>query len=119
MNTAGAPPRIRGASKARGDGRKIYVPDAFGSGLGRAGRLFEMRHGAGAGKSVGQCNDIITDYTIKMLAALPGKPKVLAVGERVHARLADAGLNPIGLFAVPNSVQAITPQRPYRGRFFD
>ncbi len=58
---------------------------------------------------VGQFNDIITDYAIKTLAALPGKPKVWAVGERVHARLADAGLNPIGLFAVPNSVQAITP----------
>ena len=58
---------------------------------------------------VGQFNDIITDYAIKTLAALPGKPKVWAVGERVHARLADAGLKPIGLFAVPNSVQAITP----------
>lgn len=58
---------------------------------------------------VGQFNDIITDHAIKTLAALPGKPKVWAVGERVHARLADAGLKPIGLFAVPNSVQAITP----------
>lgn len=58
---------------------------------------------------VGQFNDIITDYAIKTLAALRGKPRVWAVGERVHARLADAGLNPIGLFAVPNSVQAIIP----------
>jgi F-type H+-transporting ATPase subunit gamma len=31
------------------------------------------------------------------------------VGERVHARLADAGLPLMGLFSVPNSVQAITP----------
>ena len=30
-------------------------------------------------------------------------------GERVHARLTDVGLKPMGLFAVPNSVQAITP----------
>ncbi len=58
---------------------------------------------------VGQFNDIIADYAIKTLAALPGKPHVWAVGERVHARLADAGLTPIGLFSVPNSVQAITP----------
>jgi F-type H+-transporting ATPase subunit gamma len=43
------------------------------------------------------------------LAALPGKPRVWAVGERVHARLTDAGLSPMGLFTVPNSVQAITP----------
>ena len=34
---------------------------------------------------------------------------VWAVGERVHARLTDAGLPPAGLFAVPNSVKAITP----------
>jgi F-type H+-transporting ATPase subunit gamma len=58
---------------------------------------------------VGQFNDIVADYAIKALAALPGKPKVWAVGERVHARLADAGIKPIGLFAVPSSVKAITP----------
>jgi F-type H+-transporting ATPase subunit gamma len=58
---------------------------------------------------VGQFNDVVADYAIKTLAALPGKPQVWAVGERVHARLTDAGLSPIGFFAVPNSVQAITP----------
>lgn len=58
---------------------------------------------------VGQFNDQIADYALKTLAALPGKAQVWAVGERVHARLADAGLSPAGLFAVPNSVQAITP----------
>ena len=58
---------------------------------------------------VGQFNDVVADYAIKTLAALPGKPEVWAVGERVHARLADAGLPLMGLFAVPNSVQAITP----------
>jgi len=58
---------------------------------------------------VGQFNDIVADFAIKTLAALPGKPHVWAVGERVHARLADAGLTPMGLFPVPNSVKAITP----------
>ncbi len=58
---------------------------------------------------VGQFNDVVADYAIKILAALPGKPKVWTVGERVHARLADAGLALIGLFTVPNSVKAITP----------
>jgi len=58
---------------------------------------------------VGQFNDIIADFAIKSLAALPGKPQVWAVGERVHARLADAGLPLAGLFPVPNSVMAITP----------
>ena len=58
---------------------------------------------------VGQFNDVVADYAFKTLAALPGKCHVWAVGERVHARLADAGLPPVGLFRVPNSVQAITP----------
>ena len=58
---------------------------------------------------VGQFNDVVAEYAIKTLTALPGKPKVWAVGERVHARLADAGLSLMGLFTVPNSVQAITP----------
>jgi F-type H+-transporting ATPase subunit gamma len=58
---------------------------------------------------VGQFNDVVADYAVKTLAALPGKPEVWAVGERVHARLADAGVPLIGLFAVPNSVRAITP----------
>jgi F-type H+-transporting ATPase subunit gamma len=58
---------------------------------------------------VGQFNDVVTDYAVKTLAALPAKPEVWAVGERVHARLADAGLPLMGLFTVPNSVKAITP----------
>ena len=58
---------------------------------------------------VGQFNDIVADYAIKKLASLPGKPQIWAVGERVHARLKDAGLPMMGLFPVPNSVKAITP----------
>ena len=58
---------------------------------------------------VGQFNDVVADYAVKALAALPAKPEVWAVGERVHARLSDAGLPLLGLFTVPNSVKAITP----------
>ena len=58
---------------------------------------------------VGQFNEVVADYAIRILAALSGKPEVWAIGERVHARLADAGLSPVGLFPVPNSVKAITP----------
>jgi F-type H+-transporting ATPase subunit gamma len=58
---------------------------------------------------VGQFNEVVADYAVRTLAALPGKPKVWAVGERVHERLSDAGLRPIGIFAVPNSVKAIVP----------
>ncbi len=58
---------------------------------------------------VGQFNDVLADFVAKALDALPGEKKVWAVGERVHSRLADAGLPPVGLFAVPTSVNAITP----------
>ena len=58
---------------------------------------------------VGQFNDVLADFAVKTLNALPGERKVWAVGERVHARLADAGLPPVGLFAVPTSINAITP----------
>jgi F-type H+-transporting ATPase subunit gamma len=57
---------------------------------------------------VGQFNDVVADYALKTLAGLPGKPRLWAVGERVHARLAVAGLPLMGLFTVPNSVKAIT-----------
>jgi len=58
---------------------------------------------------VGQFNDVVADFAIKSLAALSGDIQVWAVGERVHGRLTDAGLPLLGLFNVPNSVQAITP----------
>ena len=60
---------------------------------------------------VGQFNDVLADFVCNALLedALPGEKKVWAVGERVHARLADTGLTPVGLFAVPTSITAITP----------
>lgn len=58
---------------------------------------------------VGQFNDVVADYAVKTLAVLPAKAEVWAVGERVHVRLADAGLPLMGVFTVPNSVKAITP----------
>lgn len=58
---------------------------------------------------VGRFNEDISDYTVKILAKFHGRPQVWAVGERVHARLIDAGLKPIGLFALPNSIRAINP----------
>ncbi|MEP6960433.1 MAG: F0F1 ATP synthase subunit gamma [Acidobacteriota bacterium] len=57
---------------------------------------------------VGQFNDLVADYAVQTLGTMTGKPKVWAVGERVQARLKDAGLALAGLFAVPNAVTAIT-----------
>jgi len=58
---------------------------------------------------VGQFNDVLTDFVVHTLGALPGKKEVWAVGERIHSRLANAGLPMAGLLNVPNSVSAITP----------
>ncbi len=58
---------------------------------------------------VGQFNDVLADFVAKTLNAVPGEKRVWAVGDRVHSRLADAGLKPVGLLAVPTSAGAITP----------
>jgi F-type H+-transporting ATPase subunit gamma len=58
---------------------------------------------------VGQFNEVVADYAVEALAALPGKHQVCAVGERVRARLAEAGFPPAALFPVPKSINAITP----------
>lgn len=58
---------------------------------------------------VGQFNEVVVEYASKALAEMQGTPKVWAVGERAHSRLADTGLPVIGLFHVPSSVKAITP----------
>jgi F-type H+-transporting ATPase subunit gamma len=57
---------------------------------------------------VGQFNDVLADHVASTLGPLPGEKKVWAVGDRVRLRLADAGLTPVGLFTVPNSVNGIT-----------
>jgi F-type H+-transporting ATPase subunit gamma len=58
---------------------------------------------------VGRFNDVVADFAIVKLAALPGRLRVWTVGERVFGRLSDAGLPPAGRFTVPNSVAAIAP----------
>lgn len=60
---------------------------------------------------VGRFNDVVAADAVEALSALPraARPRVWAVGERVHARLADAGITPTGVFEVPGSVDAIAP----------
>jgi F-type H+-transporting ATPase subunit gamma len=66
---------------------------------------------------VGQFNDLVADHALQTLQGLTDQPqdqsrsqlRVWAVGERVRARLADAGLPVVGLFNVPSSVAGITP----------
>jgi F-type H+-transporting ATPase subunit gamma len=58
---------------------------------------------------VGQFNDVIADFTLETLSALPGRSLLWAVGERVHERLADAPPAMAGGLKVPGSVDAIAP----------
>jgi F-type H+-transporting ATPase subunit gamma len=58
---------------------------------------------------VGQFNESIAEHAAQTLASLPGRKRIWAVGERVHDRLADLGLAVEGRFAVPLSIQGITP----------
>jgi F-type H+-transporting ATPase subunit gamma len=58
---------------------------------------------------VGSFNDVVADYALESLAGRSGDPRIWAVGERVHARLTEAGHPASTLLSVPNSVRAITP----------
>jgi len=88
-----------------GHDRQAIVAEAGGKGGDAIGAVV---FGSDQGLA-GQFNDIVTDFAVPALNALPGEKKVWAVGERVHARLADAGLPMGDVFSVPNSVGAITP----------
>jgi F-type H+-transporting ATPase subunit gamma len=58
---------------------------------------------------IGQFNEVVAEYTLTKIKSLPGKSQVLAVGARVHKLLVDAGIKPVEVFPVPNSVQTIGP----------
>lgn len=58
---------------------------------------------------VGQFNDVMLDYALQTLEHLPGNKIVWAVGERIHARLAETDLQSGESFILPNSISAITP----------
>ncbi len=58
---------------------------------------------------VGPFNDVIAEHAVATLAGLQGRAQVWAVGERVQARLKDAELEVLGVYAVPGSVEAIAP----------
>jgi F-type H+-transporting ATPase subunit gamma len=87
------------------------IPDIFYSGLERQKKAIligAIVFGSDQGL-VGQFNDVIADYAVKILSAFPGKAQILSVGERVHARLVDTDLQIIGTYTLPNSIKAITP----------
>lgn len=58
---------------------------------------------------VGRFNEVVVDHAMKTLGPLSRTARVWAVGERIHARLVDAGLRPTGLFKLPTSIEGIAP----------
>ena len=84
------PTRASHVSKATPAATQVVRAVVFGSDQGLVGRF----------------NEAVADHAVAELAAL-ATPQIWAVGERVHSRLADAGMPPVGRFAVPTSVNAI------------
>ena len=99
-----------------------------GAGVGKTVLLTEMIHNmiehqkgvsifCGIGERCREGEELYRDMKeagvlpnmVMVFGQMPAKAEVWAVGERVHERLADAGLPLMGLFTVPNSVMAITP----------
>jgi F-type H+-transporting ATPase subunit gamma len=58
---------------------------------------------------VGQFNEVLADFVVGKLGAMPGDKFVFAVGERMQGHLAEATLPVTANFSVPNSIAAITP----------
>jgi len=58
---------------------------------------------------VGQFNQVMVDFVVTTLAALPGQKTVWAVGERIQSRLTETNLLLGKSFILPNSIGAITP----------
>ncbi len=58
---------------------------------------------------VGQFNEVVADFAVESFGEAARPPRIWAVGERMNARLVDAGLSPTRCFAVPASVQTIAP----------
>ncbi|NTW53962.1 MAG: F0F1 ATP synthase subunit gamma [Chlorobaculum sp.] len=58
---------------------------------------------------VGQFNDLIAETFQREHVTIPGAIAVIPVGERVQSRLEEGAIRAETLFALPNSVSAITP----------
>ncbi len=83
----------QGAAAAARSGAAMTVAVVFGSDQGLVGRF----------------NEVVAEHALQALADRTGKVVIWAVGERVHAQLADAARTPAGLFNVPGSVNAVAP----------
>ena len=58
---------------------------------------------------VGRFNNLMTDFVTQSFQGMPGKKEIWVIGERVQVLLADSGLIAEKTFAVPNSIEVVTP----------
>lgn len=58
---------------------------------------------------VGRFNEEVVAHATRFVASQGREVAVWAMGERVFAALRQTGLEPVGLFAAPNTVEAISP----------
>jgi F-type H+-transporting ATPase subunit gamma len=87
----------------------VRAPLALFKGAPAAGAIGAVLFGSDQGL-VGRFNEVLVEFALRTLHALPGKTKkVWAVGERIHALVADASLSEDTPLSVPTSVDGITP----------
>ncbi len=72
------------------------------------GRIGAVVFGSDQGL-VGQFNDVMVEFVVKVLGSLPGRKTVWAVGERIQSRLVSTDLVAKERFILPNSIDAIAP----------
>jgi F-type H+-transporting ATPase subunit gamma len=58
---------------------------------------------------VGRFNNLMADFVTQSLHSLSGTKEIWVIGDRVKLLLADSGLVAAKSFAVPNSIDAVTP----------
>lgn len=83
----------------------IYPAHKIAAGEGAAGAIL---FGSDQGLT-GQFNQVLADFALTELRALPGKKHLWIVGERLESLVEDPGVGSIARFSVPGSVEAITP----------
>ena len=90
-------------------GAAIHVADEARAQGGRIrhGTIGAVMFGSDQGL-VGQFNEVLADFAITKLSAMPAKKNIWTVGDRVQGYLDDAALPASGNFPVPNSIAAIT-----------
>lgn len=88
--------------------QRQLAPETIAAQSKETGPIIAVVFGSDQGL-VGQYNDVIAEFVVNTLGALPGEKMVWTVGERIEARLTDTPLQLQDRFTLPNSIGAITP----------